>query len=423
LDEDLVYILYNERIRTIEDLASYNAKELFKKVNAHASDPYKESQEDAPKSQDNDQVKNSKYSILQIQRSIKKAQQYMGIDESELVTILKMDKDIAFKLYNCADIRTVEDLSKHTKENINKKLIICNEKVDEDKIEKYINAAIIYMKDAGTKQKPTPDAVTKQAPSVADFDADKKSGIEPLKVQFTDKSSKDTTSWQWDFGDHAGTSTQQNPSYVFAKAGGYDVVLTVSDGKGKSVQKHMQITVTPVQPVTPTQLIADFNADKTSDFEPLKVQFTAKSTGATFWQWNFGDHTEISKEQNPSHEFSKAGDYDVVLTVSDDKGKIDEIRKLVTVAEKPVPLTADFTADKTSDVEPLKVQFTAKSTGATFWQWNFGDQTEISKEHAPSHEFSKAGSYDVVFIVSDGKGIKEITKTITVPIPYQNSSV
>ncbi len=68
-----------------------------------------------------------------------------------------------------------------------------------------------------------------------------------MKVQFTDKSTG-AASWQWDFGDQTETSTEQNPSHEFSKAGSYDVVLTVSDGKGNSATKHMQITVIPPKP-------------------------------------------------------------------------------------------------------------------------------------------------------------------------------
>jgi Zn-dependent metalloprotease len=45
-------------------------------------------------------------------------------------------------------------------------------------------------------------------------------------VQFTDQSLNAPTSWFWDFGD-AGTSTQQNPSHIYANAGTYIVTLVV----------------------------------------------------------------------------------------------------------------------------------------------------------------------------------------------------
>jgi PKD repeat protein len=51
-----------------------------------------------------------------------------------------------------------------------------------------------------------------------------------LEVRFTDQSAG-ATSWSWDFGDDAGTSTDQHPVYTYATAGTYTVTLTVSDGE------------------------------------------------------------------------------------------------------------------------------------------------------------------------------------------------
>jgi len=48
-----------------------------------------------------------------------------------------------------------------------------------------------------------------------------------LPVQFND-ASIGATDWQWDFGDDLGTSTEQNPTYIYNEAGMYEVNLRVS---------------------------------------------------------------------------------------------------------------------------------------------------------------------------------------------------
>ncbi|QLC49735.1 PKD domain-containing protein [Methanolobus zinderi] len=63
---------------------------------------------------------------------------------------------------------------------------------------------------------------------VASFSADVTEGKVPLEVQFTDTSSGDPTSWEWDFGDGE-TSDSQNASHVYTEAGAFDVSLTVSN--------------------------------------------------------------------------------------------------------------------------------------------------------------------------------------------------
>ncbi|RKY19561.1 MAG: hypothetical protein DRP63_00415 [Planctomycetota bacterium] len=65
----------------------------------------------------------------------------------------------------------------------------------------------------------------------ADFEANTTQGNPPLTVTFTDKSTGNPTSWEWDF-DNDGTvdSTKQNPTHTYNAPGWYTVKLTVSDG-------------------------------------------------------------------------------------------------------------------------------------------------------------------------------------------------
>jgi len=67
----------------------------------------------------------------------------------------------------------------------------------------------------------------------AAFSASPTSGKTPLKVQFTDKSANNPTSWKWSFGD--GTySTQKNPKHTYSKIGKYTVSLTVKNAAGSN---------------------------------------------------------------------------------------------------------------------------------------------------------------------------------------------
>ncbi|HQB50343.1 MAG TPA: PKD domain-containing protein [Candidatus Cloacimonas sp.] len=66
------------------------------------------------------------------------------------------------------------------------------------------------------------------------FSATPKMGVKPLQVHFTDESIQGLnpiTSWQWDLnGDGSIESTEQNPVYIYPRAGIYTITLTVSDG-------------------------------------------------------------------------------------------------------------------------------------------------------------------------------------------------
>ena len=81
------------------------------------------------------------------------------------------------------------------------------------------------------------------APPTAGFSATPVTGPAPLAVNFSDSSSGTIASWSWKFGD-GGTSTAQNPSYSYTKAGTYAVTLDVTGpGGSHQVTKTGYITV------------------------------------------------------------------------------------------------------------------------------------------------------------------------------------
>ncbi len=91
-------------------------------------------------------------------------------------------------------------------------------------------------------------------PPVAAFTGTPLSGNAPLTVAFTDQSTNTPTSWSWTFGD-GGTSTAQNPSYIYTTAGTYTVALTATNAYGSNtLTKTGYITVT----TPPAQQCDDF---------------------------------------------------------------------------------------------------------------------------------------------------------------------
>ncbi|MEW5800480.1 MAG: thrombospondin type 3 repeat-containing protein [bacterium] len=68
------------------------------------------------------------------------------------------------------------------------------------------------------------------SPLLPAFTVDPEAGQAPLKVQFTDQSSDQVTSWLWDFGDGE-SSTSQNPVHTYTRAGIFTVTLTIDGPK------------------------------------------------------------------------------------------------------------------------------------------------------------------------------------------------
>jgi PKD repeat protein len=83
-----------------------------------------------------------------------------------------------------------------------------------------------------------------QTAPVANFSASQLQGTAPLLVAFTDRSTGNPVSWNWNFGDGA-SSTAQNPTHTYSIAGSYTATLTIRDGAGSIDSRSASILVTP----------------------------------------------------------------------------------------------------------------------------------------------------------------------------------
>jgi PKD repeat protein len=210
-------------------------------------------------------------------------------------------------------------------------------------------------------------AVSPASIPVAAFNATPTSGTVPLTVAFTDASENKPASWNWSFGDGS-TSSAQNPSHTYTISGTYTVTLTVTNSAGSDDEtKTSYITVIPQVPV------AAFSGTPRFGPLPLTVQFNDTTTNIpTSWAWDFGDGS-TSSAQNPSHLYTTAGTYSVMLTATNAGGS-NATTKTSYITVMPAPAAA-FSGTPTSGSAPLTVAFTDQSaTAANGWAWYFGDE-------------------------------------------------
>jgi len=117
---------------------------------------------------------------------------------------------------------------------------------------------------------------------VADFTATATTGVAPLSVQFTDRSTN-ANGWLWNFGDTI-TSIEQNPIHTYAAAGTYIVQLqAINSTLNTFSTKSMTITVNPEITVkTPAEAISDMIAQVKSFGLPkgIETSLTAKLNAA-----------------------------------------------------------------------------------------------------------------------------------------------
>lgn len=231
---------------------------------------------------------------------------------------------------------------------------------------------------------------------------------------FTDLTTGNPTFWQWNFGDASPLDNTQNPTHIYGSPGQYTVTL-ISHSGNPACADTFQLVVT-VHPLP----AAAFIATTVCVGQPTVFtdQSSISSGNITAWSWNFGDPpsgpNNTSTLQNPTHVYTAAGNYNVVLTVTSNNGCQNTVNVQVTVYPLPV---AAFNFTNVCMNNPMP--FTDQSTGAAAWSWNFGDPNSgplnNSNVQNPSHVFTSAGNYTVTLIVtSQGNCTDTITQQVTV---------
>jgi PKD repeat protein len=253
-----------------------------------------------------------------------------------------------------------------------------------------------------------------QSPTAPDatFTTNVNSGTAPLTVNFTNTSTGQISTVEWDFGDGT-TSTERNATHVYNDVGTYNVILRVN-GPGGSDAVVGQITVE--NPSIPAPQ-ANFEPSVTSGQTPLTVGFTNNTTGnVDTYLWDFnGDGITDSTEGAPSHIYTTAGTYTVRLIAIGPGGQSTALRE-ITVQAPPSAPVADFSAAPETGTVPLAVQFTNETTGnATSYSWDFNnDGTPDSTAQSPQHTYSDAGTYTVILTATGAGGSSAAQMTISV---------
>ncbi|MDX2360674.1 MAG: PKD domain-containing protein [Crocinitomicaceae bacterium] len=147
-------------------------------------------------------------------------------------------------------------------------------------------------------------------------------------IDLTYISSGNIVSWLYDFG--GDTSTDQNPTYIFGNTGIQMVTLTVTSDLGCVDDTSMVLTVN----AAPN---AEFSFTPNPALVEEAVIFTDESTGNQIsgWYWDFGDN-EGDNAQNPWHNYSDGGDFEIILIVTDAIGCQDTATHIISIALPPV---------------------------------------------------------------------------------------
>lgn len=123
--------------------------------------------------------------------------------------------------------------------------------------------------------------------------------------------------------------------------------------------------------------------------------------------WDFGDG-ETAQGATTTHAFKKAGEFDVILQVTDDRGANTTLAKTVRVVLPNQAPVAIFTVEPLEPTVNQEVTFDASVSAdpdgtIVSYSWDFGDQT-TGQGKIVTHTYTAAGTYRVTLTVTDDKG-------------------
>ena len=233
-------------------------------------------------------------------------------------------------------------------------------------------------------------------PPMADFAVSPNNGCAPLDVAFENLSVGQELSFLWDLA--TTSSLDITPANVIYQQGPddviYEVSLTATNYCGSDVAVD-EITVFP-------QPVAEFGTDLDFFCSPWTINIANTSVGnPDTFDWDFGDGGASTLEEPLTHIFttdSLPTDYTITLITTNECG-VDTFDYTVTVL--PNTVSAFFNTNLTEGCEPLEVEFTDFSEGATTVSYDFGD-LNVTNTPSPTHTFLDAGVYTVYQFADNG---------------------
>ena len=278
-----------------------------------------------------------------------------------------------------------------------------------------------------------------QAP-VAVANATPDFGKAPLEVAFSSAGSADPdgtiVGYEWDFGDGE-SSTDPNPTHVYATPGNYTATLTVTDDRTFPAPLTGSATVAITANEFNTAPVPAASADPLFGKVPLPVQFSSAGSvdldgTIVSYEWDFGDGT-TSSDANPSHVYTSAGTFLATVTVTDDDGATAmasvELERVLNVFP-----TAAAAATPSAGKGPLTVQLSSagsEDTDGTIaaYAWDFETDGIIDSTDPDATHVYPPGEYTATLTVTDDSGDSDV-KTLTIvslpnvlPVPVANSDV
>lgn len=149
---------------------------------------------------------------------------------------------------------------------------------------------------------------------------------------------------------------------------------------------------------------------------PILINFSNTSTG-TNWIWDFGDGSPLDTAYAPSHTYTTAGAYTVMLIAYDSLAcNLADTTYLPVTIGLASPITAAFTISQSPDCTISQISTTNTSTGAPLaFVWDMGDGSPLLTDTNVTHVYAGPGLYNVELLAYDPTGCSQ-PDSITIPV-------
>lgn len=133
----------------------------------------------------------------------------------------------------------------------------------------------------------------------------------------TNEDAKQPVTLAWNFGDNSAGAASQQVTHSFSRPGTYTVSIAATNKRGSD---SGTTTVVVYDPPVPAELVSVSGTPLNPDTRTaVRFSSSARGDAPLRYAWDFGDGS-TSTSANPTHTYTRPGNYTASLTVSNDHG-------------------------------------------------------------------------------------------------------